>query len=251
MAIDWTAVTEWRPRLRAAGMVELAVCQRLRALAAAVPADQAVVELGAYRGRATGWLLLGAQDGHGAHVTTVDPWMLQKSRTDYQLADRYADPAIHEGFKSHMARIGATKDAHTVKRGYAASCGQKWTGPYVGLLWHDAEHTADAVERDLAAWLPSMADDSVIVLHDAGRPDGEVIEGARRVLAEHEEWDWAGRELVRWAKHPDRRGALIVRRVADVRDGGGAVLPESGDDPHRGDVDPGPDAPGPDVPGGQ
>src|SRR5690606_41792884 len=74
-------VTRWWPRrLRHPGLVELAVCQRLRALAAQVPADAAIVGLGAYQGRATGWLLLGASEGQGAHVPTVDPRTLYKPR---------------------------------------------------------------------------------------------------------------------------------------------------------------------------
>lgn len=249
--IDAEVVTEWRKGRRAAGLVELAVCQRLRSLAAAVPASQAIVELGAYQGRATGWLLLGSSEGHGAHVTSVDPWTLHRPRAAYPLAQRYGQPEVYQAFKAHMAKIGAGPGVLTVKRGYAASCGERWPGQPVGLLWHDAEHSADAVERDLAAWLPHLAPGAVVVLHDAGRPDGEVVEGARRVL-DVEGWDWAGRELLRWAKRPQNRGALIVRRaVADAGDGGGALLPESGDDPDGGGEHPGPDAPGSDLPGGQ
>ena len=103
-------VTDWSRLSRQRGQVELAACQLLRDLAARVPADQAIVELGAFAGRSTGWLLLGAQDGHGAHVTTVDPW--ERYAGDYYDYPEYL--AARRRFEAWMARIGATPDRHTV-----------------------------------------------------------------------------------------------------------------------------------------
>src|SRR5690554_5144097 len=215
-------VTRWWPRrLRHPGLVELAVCQRLRALAAQVPADEAIVELGAYQGRATGWLLLGASEGQGAHVTTVDPWTLYKPRQDTpeELSVLYGRAETYAVFKQHMDAIGATPDRLTVKRGYAHTIGAKWTGPRVGLLWHDAEHSADAVAADLEAWLPHLSETAVVVLHDAGNPAYGVVEGALRVLGDGG-WqfeDADGRrhdspQVIRWRKNPKRRGLLVARR---------------------------------------
>lgn len=201
-------VTEWRKGHRQPGLTELAACQRLRSLAAAVPADQAIVELGAYAGRTTGWLLLGAQDGYSAPVVSVDPW---GERTDGY--DRYSGRYIEAErlHAEHMTRIGATPEQHTAVRGRAVDVGTGWVSPPVGLLWHDAEHSADAVEADLRAWLPHLSPTAVVVLHDAANPRCGVVEGAGRVL-DTPGWDWPG-ELLRWQRKPDKRGALIVRRV--------------------------------------
>jgi len=200
-------VTDWSRLSRQRGQVELAACQLLRDLAARVPADQAIVELGAFAGRSTGWLLLGAQDGHGAHVTTVDPW--ERYAGDYYDYPEYL--AARRRFEAWMARIGATPDRHTVVQDVAHQVAEAWQGPQVGLLWHDAEHSADAVARDLAAWQAHIAPGGVVVLHDAGNPRMGVVEGARRVL-DAPGWDWRGRRLIRWQRRPDRRGVLIVRR---------------------------------------
>jgi hypothetical protein len=209
--IDEAAVTN---RKVAKGQVERVVCDRLRALAAAVPADQAIVELGAYRGRSTGWLLLGAQDGNGAHVTTIDPWGMRKDgyATDHPA---YSSQDTYALFKGHMERIGATKDAHTVKRAYGANVGRRWDGPPVGLLFHDAEHTADAVAEDLTAWAPHVAVGGAVVLHDTSNPAFGVLEGVKRALPA-DAWDKVGPEILTWPKHPTRRGAIVIRKTAQA-----------------------------------
>lgn len=213
--INADIVTQWSKRRRHNGSVELAACLHLRELATRVPSDQAIVELGAFKGRSTGWLLLGASEGHGAHVTTVDPWTMQKARADYPLGENYSRPEVYQAFKDHMTRIGATTKEHTVKRGYASTVATKWTGPKVGLLFHDAEHSADAVQRDLAAWLPHLAEDAVVVLHDAADPRHGVQAGADSVLTGPE---WADRALVPWGRKPNRRGLLVLRRAAPARE---------------------------------
>src|SRR5690606_17903989 len=141
--------------------------------------DQAIVELGAFCGRSTGWLLLGAQDGCGAHVTTVDPW--ERYTGDYYTpAHGYLD--ARAAFEAHMSAIGVSPEQHTVIQSTALEAALAWSGPPVGLLWHDAEHSTEAVARDLSAWLPHLAPSATVVLHDAGNPEMGVVRGAARVL---------------------------------------------------------------------
>jgi predicted O-methyltransferase YrrM len=205
--IEAAVVTDWRRGHRQPGLTELAVCRQLRQLAALVPADQEIVELGAYAGRSTGWLLLGAQDGHGAHVTSVDPWDL---RTDGY--DRYSARYALAGklYREHMVRIGASDRTLATRQGKATEVAADWYGP-VGLLWHDAEHSAVAVARDLRAWLPHMAARSTIVLHDVALTRLGVLDGARQVL-DAADWDWPGLVTLTWAKRPGLRGAAVIRR---------------------------------------
>lgn len=206
----------------ARGSVEKSVCSLLRSLASSVPSDRKIVELGSFRGRSTGYLALGASEGEGAQVVAVDPWDL---RSVDAWPEDYPDKHVASGtyrearadFEAHLAAAGirtAVRGSAPVlaRRGYAAGVGKSWSqGQTVGLLFHDAEHSADAVEADLRAWEPHLTDDAVVVLHDAGNPGFAVEEGAQRVL-DAPGWDWSGRELRRWRKHPERRGALVVRR---------------------------------------
>lgn len=249
MTVREDIITRWR-RGRAPGLIEYAVCTKLRELASQVQSDHAIVELGVFKGRSTGWLLLGAQEGNGVHVTSVDPWTLHSPRSDYPLGKKYGHPGVYRAFVGYMSRINADESVLTPIMGYAADVASTWDGPPVGLLWHDAEHDANAVERDLRAWLPHLADNATVILHDAGRPDGEVVEGARRVF-DNDDWNWDARELMLWDKRPTNRGALTVKRAEHNETGGSdgndTVLSVPDDDPQSGDVDPGADVQEPDM----
>lgn len=206
MPISTRAVT----RRSTVGLVERSACQLLRLLAGEVPAEQAIVELGAFQGRSTGWLLAGAAEGNRAHVTTVDTWKLRRGQQYVGGSPRFAN--AYNRFKEHMRAIGATRAELTVRRAYATEVAAGWTGPPVGLLWHDAGHSEQEVADDLAAWLPHMAPVATIVAHDACRADYGVLAGAAKVLAGAPGWDWEGRQIVPWQRRPSRRGLLIVRR---------------------------------------
>jgi hypothetical protein len=201
----------------AVGLVENPCCWALRDLASQVPADQVIVELGAFKGRSTGWLALGASNGNGAHVYSVDP------HEQGSIPDGYADhaPSVPEyvlsetraAYLAHIERTGIGSLVTPVQA-TAVQAAKDYDGPKVGLLWHDALHEAKNVADDLRAWMPHMAEKAVIVLHDVGDPRLGVEEGASRVLttkARAEVWEWEGREIHLWAKQPTRRGYLIVR----------------------------------------
>ncbi|MCE7081149.1 class I SAM-dependent methyltransferase [Streptomyces sp. ST2-7A] len=206
--IDTAAATAWSRPTRPPGQVELSACRHLRALAATVPANRHIVELGAYRGRSTGWLLTGAQEGHGPHLTTIDPW---EDRTDpySDSSPRYTTARPH--FEAHMRAIGASPDRHTVTRARAVDAARTWPhGPTVALLFHDADHTEDAVHTDLTAWLPHLAPGATIALHDAANPTMGVEAGARAALPADHGWDWENAHTLPWARRPHRRGLLTI-----------------------------------------
>lgn len=217
--INADVVTQWSKRRRHNGSVELAACRRLRALAARVPADQAIVELGVYQGRATGWLLLGAQEGHGAHVTAVDPWGMRRDGYSPD-SGHYTHPATYQAFRTHMGRIGVDTGTLTTKRGYARSVATKWRGPQVGLLVHDAEHTAGAVEADLAAWAGHLAEDAAVVVHGASSPDVRAGVAAALGTEYRQGWRYLGPDgwshhepvLIPWVRRPGRRGLVVAHR---------------------------------------
>lgn len=203
---------------RGRGLVEPSACARLRHLAAQVPADQAIVELGAHQGLSTGWLLLGAQEGYGAHVTTVDPW---EQRTDRWAGWSPTFAGARAAFDAHMHRVGADATRLTVRQGLAAEVAAAWpAGRRVGLLFHDASHDATELRGDLAAWLSHLAGAAVIAVHDAGNPDYGIPAAVTAVLDAAWWYEAADGTLHRepavipWRERPVQRGLLIARRTA-------------------------------------
>lgn len=201
----------------ALGFVEVPACQRLRDLAAEVPADQAIVELGAYKGRSTGWLALGASEGNGAHVYSVDCWD-ERPADDWPddspaYVKAYSLPETEAYYQNHLDVTGIRPHVTTIK-GFSLDVAKAWKAdgrPKIGLLWHDGAHHHEEVLADLRAWLPLMAKDAVVVLHDAGNPNYGVVSAAEEAFKRRTTWDWAGRQIDLWPKQPTKRGTLTVR----------------------------------------
>lgn len=202
------------------GLVERSACRRLAELAGGVPADQGIVELGAYCGRSTAWLVHGSA---GAHVWSVDPW---DTLADDAVSDRYA--AIESGYRNgnylaggaqwieHMAACRITAE-HVTPMPMTAIAAAAEFGPIdVGLLFHDAVHSFDAVRADLTAWLPHLASRCTVALHDLGNREYGVEAAAEAVL-KPAGFDWRRRERRLWKKAPDRRGLLVVHRNGGVK----------------------------------
>lgn len=103
---------------------------RLAHLAAQVPADQAVVDIGAAGGKTTVFLASGAKAGERPPVHAIDDW----------------DTDGLELFETQVrgARVWSQVTAHPAS--------EPWDGPPVGLLV-----IADATLDTLTAWLPHVA----------------------------------------------------------------------------------------------
>lgn len=205
----------------AVGLIENPCRDALIHLASQVPAGQAIVELGSFKGRSTGHLALGAVRGNGAEVHAFDPWDDGNIPPGYEATAptvvEYVRSETRQAFDAHMATTGAG-DHVTAHRATATDGAKDWTGPKVGLLFHDALHRFQDVRNDLKAWLPHMAKQAVVVLHDVGDPAFEVERGAEaaftRTKALCRAWDWDGRSIHLWPRNPVKRGYCIVRTRA-------------------------------------
>lgn len=127
--------------------------EALAELAAQVPEDQAIVEIGSYLGDSA--LALASRSKSEIHC--VDLW------TDggQPHEDKYADPSVYETFIERTSHLNITPH-----RGASLDIAATWNGPTIGLLFIDGEHTYQAVTQDLEAWLPHCADDAWVAFHD-------------------------------------------------------------------------------------
>jgi len=210
--------------MAARGLVERKACRRLEQLAATVPKSQAIVELGAYCGRSTGWLVAGSR---GARVWSVDPWeqIAPEAVTDDYAANEpnYRNGkylAARDQWRAHIKACRITDRMVTPLQMTSIEAARQFAvisdDDPVGLLFHDAVHSYEAVSADLAAWLPLLAANVSVALHDLGDP-AFGVEAAAESILEPAGFDWAGRERLLWQKDPARRGLLVVHRNSGER----------------------------------
>lgn len=169
------------------GATPLEVCAELRRLAAAVPSDLAIVELGVFKGRSVCWLGQGAAEGHGAHVWGVDPWDLPGERKTYLEHTRgldhgegFTNPATRNAAHEHVWQLGLN-DQVTLIRGFGATVGRDWTGGPVGLLYVDGDHRADGIRADFDAWAPHLTPGAAVAFDDHCSPFADVIAVVREL----------------------------------------------------------------------
>ena len=138
----------------------------LARLAALVPSDQAIVELGVFCGRTALQLAYGAHLGHGAHVWGIDAWDLPG--TGY--GPPFNDPATRH-LAARNVRDQGYDDRVSLVHGYTHEVAASWSGPRIGLLFVDADHTEGGARRDILTWSPLLAPGAVIAVDDYNHPD--------------------------------------------------------------------------------
>lgn len=161
-----------------AGLISPEVGETLANLAAAVPADQAVVEVGSFKGKSTCYLAAGAKDGHGARVWAVDPWDLKGNVTG---RFGFAEPTTREAFD---AQIRAMRFATRITplQGFSTDVAASWDGPRIGLLFIDGDHAAASVRSDFEAWRPHLAYNAIVVFDDLDTPKNPGVRIALEAL---------------------------------------------------------------------
>lgn len=162
-----TDVTE--PCLAAAlnvdGQIKPVEAELLYQLASQVPADQAIVEIGSYRGRSTIALALGSQQGHGARVYAIDPHEAYTGPRGGVFG-----PADQAARYRNIAEAGVGEIVSIIcLRSTAVAAG--WAQRNVGLLWLDGDHTYAGLKADVEGWAPYLVDGATVAFHDDQYPD--------------------------------------------------------------------------------
>lgn len=153
------------------GLIPEEVGETLAAYAEQVPADQAIVEIGSYKGKSTCYLASRAT----AHVYAIDAWDLPGN-----INGRFGFNHAFPEFREQVVLMGySTKVTPIV--GWGADIGHGWKGSEVGLLFVDGDHSEKAVREDVEAWLPHLAPSAVVILDDLDTPKNP---GVRRAAAE-------------------------------------------------------------------
>jgi hypothetical protein len=174
----------------------------LKRYASMVPEDQAIVEIGAYKGRSMCWLAAGSNEGNKAPVFSVDLWEegpgYALTRNKRRIPRPYAEPTTREAYEKLRDEYGyglvtpIRGDSPTIARQFGPK-NLQWPKP-VGMLFIDGDHTEKGVAADVEAWLPKVAPDAIVAFHDMNAPG--VLSTLKRTL-EKPNSGWEQVEAVR------------------------------------------------------
>lgn len=168
------------------GLISAEVGELLHNQAAVVPASNAIVELGSYKGKSTAYLARGAKIGHGAPVFAVDAWSEEVSAWRNRVLSRLPSATYRE-FLDQVTHAGV-RDQVTPLRSMTTLAAEMWAdmegGQSVGLLYIDGDHHFDAVLADFRAWHPHLAEDALVVFDDYDTETNPGVLAAVKALAE-------------------------------------------------------------------
>lgn len=157
------------------GFISYEELELLHSLAASVPAGSKIVEIGAYRGRSTIALALGAKAA-GALVYSID------HHPTYEAGGVQFGMADNQAYYANIAKYGVGDVTKTIN----LPSGNAWAIwlDNIALLWIDGSHEYEDVHRDFRLW--SVFTDTVL-LHDTAGFHPGVTRLLNEVLA-GDEW---------------------------------------------------------------
>jgi len=143
--------------------------------ARAVPSDRCIVELGSWFGRSA--ILLGGAslNGNGAPVFAVD--LFAAVGCAKELLETRAGDEAHDFLKRFQSNMRRARLEHKVTaiRGATADAGRGWSGPPVGFLFIDADHSYEGVRNDWDSWKAHLAPGAQVAFHDYGNAGYEGV----------------------------------------------------------------------------
>jgi len=158
--------------------------QRLTWLAARVPADKAIVEIGSLRGRSTCRLGLGAAAGLGAHVWAIDTWGPYSPASGLKGGDQHRE---RFDFNIDLFGLGAQV---TPIRADSREIAKVWQRE-IGLLFIDGEHTYEGIRGDYEGFHEHVVAGGWLAIHDYYEDWVDIIRFVNETVFPSDDWETA------------------------------------------------------------
>lgn len=160
------------------GMFGVEDATTLRIAVERVPDGQSVVELGAWCGRSLAVICEALP--RKAVVYSFDNYQ-ENSQTNVE--ESPITPSVARKLRQVVGTHfrGNGKDVRCVVH-ESADAGDSYRGPPVSVLFIDDHHSAEQLQKNFAAWLPHLASQATILLHDYTHPTYQLADTAVRML---------------------------------------------------------------------
>ncbi|HMO37458.1 MAG TPA: class I SAM-dependent methyltransferase [Gemmatales bacterium] len=160
----WWAEPLYRQLLTLPGFTSRAELHLLVYLASLAPQQGVWVEIGAYKGRSTAWLIEAAQRmPHRPRVVSIDP----------HARDTW------EPYSEVVRQFRLDKRGLETCRDFSSTVGQAWNRP-IAYLWIDGSHHYPDVVQDIDLFVPHVVPGGYIVFDDAHGGNFPGVEQALR-----------------------------------------------------------------------
>lgn len=129
----------------------------LQRLAAQVPADLAIVEIGSFKGKSACYMASNAK----AQVHCIEPW---DTKGNIFGKHGFTAPIVEQTFYAQVAAMRLT-DKITVHKGFSYTVAQTWN-QRIGMLYLDGSHEYNDVKRDFELFSGWLAPGAIVVFDD-------------------------------------------------------------------------------------
>lgn len=162
------------------GLIPVALGEKLYEMAKEVSSDNAIVEIGSYHGKSTAYLTAGSSDGNKSQVFAVDPWSEEVSAWRRAVADKLPSPEFDKW--DAQLRSVRLRSKVTPLQMVSIEGSKQYSGPKIGLLYIDGDHSETAAAVDLLAWARHLAPGALVAWDDYGTPGNPGVEAAVKRL---------------------------------------------------------------------
>ena len=142
------------------------------------PENGIFVELGAYKGKSTSFIVTEMINrGRNINFTTVDTFQGDSGSTDKAEIEAYKKVNVSKMYDEFVANTNHLYKHLETIIGKSNEAAQLFEDDSINTIFIDAGHSYEAVKADIQAWLPKMKNESIMAGHDynAWRGVGEAV----------------------------------------------------------------------------
>lgn len=154
-------------------------------LLSSVPEGGIFVELGAYKGKSTSFIMTEiSNQGRNIEFYTVDTFLGDSGSLDQKEVEAYTKvntSKMIEEFRENTKHLSHLSN-FSVLQGYSYDLADDFADNSVSALFIDAGHSYESVLKDINAWLPKIASGGIIAGHDYNNVWPGVIKAVNEVF---------------------------------------------------------------------
>lgn len=218
--IDEALENAWQRTQRVPGFLVENEARFLGTLAAVVPSQGTIVEIGSFKGRSTVMLASIAARYAQGPVVAIDP---HAGLTDSGHDVSHQSPTFDE-FLASLKSAGVEQHVE-VRRAFSRDVAKDWNRP-IRLLWIDGDHSYKGCKGDFTLFSSHLIHGAVVAIHDSLH----LYEGPIRVFTEDilrsDRFGAAGFvHSIAWSQYRPDDGALFHKQRAKLERRAARLIP--------------------------